>query len=132
MADRIDIVWNRIGIMTYADGMKRFMRLFLIAKLILLLPHSNAVEESLFYMVKRNKNAFRPNLEPQETLGSILTVKLALEGKKFIRWIYLKTHYMTRYESIKLMVLKNIQTLVAFNKIICLPKSNQIPINISG
>ena len=39
---------------------------------------------------------------------------------------------MTRYESIKLMVLKNIQTLVAFNKIIYLPKSNQISVNISG
>ena len=31
---------------------------------------------------------------------------------------------MTQYGSIKLMVLKNIQILVAFNKIICLSKSN--------
>ena len=35
MADRIDIVWNRIGIMTSADGMKRFKCLSPIAKLIL-------------------------------------------------------------------------------------------------
>ena len=53
-----------------------------IAKLILSLPHSNAEEEDLFSMVKRNKTAFRPNLDRQETLGSILTVKLALKGEK--------------------------------------------------
>ena len=32
MADRIDIVWNRIGEMTSADGTKRFKRPFPIAK----------------------------------------------------------------------------------------------------
>ena len=31
-------------------------------------------------MVTRNKTAFRPNLDPQETLGNILTIKLALKG----------------------------------------------------
>ena len=39
---------------------------------------------------------------------------------------------MTQYESIKLMVLKKIQTLVAFNKIICLSESNQVSVNASG
>ena len=82
MADRIYIVWNRIGEMTSADSTKRFKRLFPIAKLTLTLPHSNAEEERLFSMVKRNKTAFRPNLDPQETLRSILTVKLALKGEK--------------------------------------------------
>ena len=33
-------------------------------------------------MVKQNKNAFRPNLDPQETLRSILSVKLTLKEKK--------------------------------------------------
>ena len=82
MADHIDIVWNRIGGMTSANGAKRFKRLLPIVKLILSLPHSNAEEEHLFAMVKRNKTAFRPNLDRQETLGSILTVKLALKGEK--------------------------------------------------
>ena len=71
MVDRIDIVWNRIGEMTSA-----------IVKLILSLPHSNAEEERLFSMVKRNKTAFHPNLDPQEILGSNLTIKLAFKGKK--------------------------------------------------
>ena len=40
----IDIVLNRIGEVTSADGTQRFKRLFPIPKLILLFPHSNAVE----------------------------------------------------------------------------------------
>ena len=85
MADRIDIVWNCIGEMTSADGTQQFKRLFPIAKLILSLPHSNTEEERLFSTAKQNKTAFRSNLDPQETLGSILTVKLGLKGEKFIR-----------------------------------------------
>ena len=85
MSDRIDIVQNRIGEIIFVDGTKQFKRLFPIAKLILSLPHSNAEEERLFSMVKRNIAAFRPNLDPQETLGSIFTVKLALKGEKIQR-----------------------------------------------
>ena len=33
-------------------------------------------------MVKQIKKAFHPNLDPQETLGGILTKKIALNGKK--------------------------------------------------
>ena len=71
-----------IGEMISADGVKRFKRLFPISKLILSLPHSNVEEERFSYIAKRNKNAFRPNLDPQETFESILTVKLASTGKK--------------------------------------------------
>ena len=42
--------------------------------LILVLPHSNAEEEP---MVRKNKTAFRANLDPKGTLSSILTIKLA-------------------------------------------------------
>ena len=64
MADRIDIAWNRIGEMTSADGAKRFKYLFPIAKLVLSLAHSNAEEERLFSLVKRNKTAFHSNPDP--------------------------------------------------------------------
>jgi len=66
--------------MKNGDGTKRFPRLSAIAKLVLTLSHSNAEEERLFSMVKRNKTSFRPNL--QESLGSILTVKLAMKNKR--------------------------------------------------
>jgi len=67
--------------MKNGDGTKRFPRLSAIAKLVLTLSYSNA-EEGLFSMVKRNKTSFRPNLDPQESLGSILTVKLAMKNKR--------------------------------------------------
>ena len=69
MADRKDIAWNRIGEMTSADGAKRFKCLFPIAKLVLSLAHSNAEEERLFSLVKRNKTAFRSNPDPEDNLG---------------------------------------------------------------
>ena len=48
-----------------------------ISKLILVLPHSNAEEERLFSIVRKNKTAFRPTLDPKGTLSSILTIKFA-------------------------------------------------------
>ena len=106
MVDRIDIVWNRIGEITSVVGTKRFKCLFPIAKLILSLPHSNA-EEERFSLFKRTKSAFCPNLDLQETLRSIFTVKLTLKGEQIqkmdtpdniltraqkVTWEYSKAH----------------------------------------
>ena len=63
--------------MTNPDGIPRFSRLTRVAKLVLILPHSNASEERIFSMVTKNKTTFRPNLKLDGTLASILTVKLA-------------------------------------------------------
>ena len=48
-----------------------------MAKLVLILPHSNASEERIFSMVTKNKTTFRSNLKLDGTPSSILTVKLA-------------------------------------------------------
>jgi len=53
--------------------------LSLIAKLVLVIPHSNAGEERVFSMVRKNKTSFRPNLGLDKTLPSLLTVKLATD-----------------------------------------------------
>lgn len=74
--------------------------------LVLLIPHSNAQEERIFSMVRKNKTAFRPNLDSKGTLSSILTVKLAndvpahqfeptkdlLKTAKSATWNYNKEH----------------------------------------
>ena len=52
-------------------------KLFQVTKLILVLPHSNAGEERVFSMVRKNKTTFRSSLSMEGTLSSILTVKLA-------------------------------------------------------
>ena len=54
----------------------RFKNLFKVAKLVLVLPHSNAGEERVFSMVRKNKTRFRASMG-FNMLGSLLTVKLA-------------------------------------------------------
>ena len=70
----MDLIWASLDSITSPDGRPRFPMLGNVAKLVLVLPHSNAKEQRLFSMVK---TAFRPNLKLDGTLSSILTVKLA-------------------------------------------------------
>lgn len=75
---RADIIWSNIQSMTLPDGQKRFPRLSKIALLVLTIPHSNADEERVFSMIRKNKTSFRPSLDLEETLGSIMTIKLEM------------------------------------------------------
>ena len=103
---RMDVLWHHISTMRAPDNSYRFFRLSQIAKLILVIPHSNAEEERVFSMVRKNKTAFRSNLDPKGTLSSILTIKLAnsqpahcyeptssvLKKAKSATWEYNKAH----------------------------------------
>lgn len=77
---RADVIWNFIHCMKRPDGQSQFPRLSKIALLVLTIPHSNASEERVFSLIRKNKTAFRPNLDPNETLGSIVTVKMELQN----------------------------------------------------
>lgn len=77
---RMDIIWNFLSKKKLPDGSLCFKRLSRISKLILVLPHSNAEEERLFSIVRKNKTAFRPTLDPKGTLSSILTIKFGSTG----------------------------------------------------
>lgn len=77
---RVDVIWNFIHCMKRPDGQSQFPRLSSIALLVLTIPHSNATEERVFSLIRKNKTAFRPNLDPNETLGSIVTVKMELQN----------------------------------------------------
>jgi len=37
-------------------------------------------QERAFSVIRKNKTAFRPNLDPNETLGSTVTVKMELQN----------------------------------------------------
>ena len=78
---KADVVWNQLGNMRRPNGQLRFQRLVRVAKLVLTMPHSNAAEERVFSMIRKNKTPFRPNLNPSETLGSIITIKMKLEQR---------------------------------------------------
>ena len=46
--------------------------------MVLIIPHSNAAEERVFSMVRKNKTLFR-SLSLDGTLSSIITVKLGVD-----------------------------------------------------
>ena len=77
---RLDLIWHHLSTMKAPDGTLRFNRLCQIAKLVMVIPHSNAQEERVFSMIRKNKTSFRPSLDPKATLSSILTIKLASTG----------------------------------------------------
>ena len=99
-------IWHHLSTMQNPDSSYRFRHLFLVAKLILVIPHSNAEEERVFSLIRKNKTAFRPNLDPKGTLSSIITIKLAntepahcyeptsdvLKSAKSATWEYNKLH----------------------------------------
>ena len=74
---RMDVLWHYLSSVRAADNSFRFARLTSVAKLVLTIPYSNNQEETLFFMVRVNKTAFRPSLDPKGTLSSILAIKLA-------------------------------------------------------
>ena len=73
---RPDIVWDHLQEMTTLEGHKGFPRLSKIAPLVLTIPHSNAGEERVFSMIKRNLTSLRSCLDQEETLGSIMMIKM--------------------------------------------------------
>lgn len=52
---RMDVIWGYLSTMKAGDGQFQFKKLFKVAKIILVLPHSNAGEERVFSMVRKNK-----------------------------------------------------------------------------
>ena len=103
---RADVNWHYLSTHKAPDGSFFFSRLSKVAKLVLLIPHFNATEERIFSIVRKNKTAFRPSLDPKGTLSSILTIKLSstepahvydpskevLCKAKSATWEYNKTH----------------------------------------
>lgn len=76
---RMDVIWHYLSTLKSGDGRLRFTRLSKVAMLILTIPHSNAEEERVFSMVRKNKTPFRSSLGLDKTLPGLLTVKLATQ-----------------------------------------------------
>ena len=81
----MDLIWGQIAIICNVDGSKRFSNLFKLAMLILCIPHRNAGEERVFNLIKLNKTPTRSCLDPNGTLSSIVTIKLA-NGDSCFSW----------------------------------------------
>ena len=76
----IDVLWAYIRkIQIIGSSECKFAWLSKVATTVLVIPHSNASEERVFSMVRKNKTPFRPSLGLDGTLSSIITVKLGIE-----------------------------------------------------
>ena len=71
-----DIVWHGLEKLKDVNGKSLFAQLAKVAKLVLVLPHSNADEERIISLVRKNKTAFRSNLSLDTTLPNILHCKV--------------------------------------------------------
>ncbi|MGH0135235.1 UNVERIFIED_CONTAM: hypothetical protein FKN15_061761 [Acipenser sinensis] len=74
---QMDVLWAFLSTVKFpGSAVFRFPCLSQIACLVLVVPHSNADEERLFSQVCKNKTEFRPNLDIDRSLSSIITVKV--------------------------------------------------------
>ena len=67
---RMDVIWGYLKpkIPLLAD----------VALSVLVIPHSNAGEERVFSMIRKNKTEFRSQLSASGSLNSIMRIKLSL------------------------------------------------------
>ena len=65
---RMDIIWGHIAGMKHEDDSFKFNLLSQIVQVILVIPHSNAGEERVFSLIRKNKTAFRGSLGLNGTL----------------------------------------------------------------
>ena len=102
---RMDIIWGYLGNLKVNDY-PRYKNLSKLAKLILVLPHSNAEEERAFSIIRKNKTCFRGNLDINRTLSAIMTIKMnsstpcfqyqpsdeVVKNSKKVTWEFNKAH----------------------------------------
>lgn len=74
---RMDIIWGFLFKKKNADGSLCFKYLSQVVESVLILPHSNATSERVFSMVRKNKTDTRGNMKVDNTLSSIITVKMS-------------------------------------------------------
>ena len=75
-------LWSFIGEMKdHAKKTLLFPCLWKVVRLIVTIPHSIAEEERVFSIIKKNKTSFWLRLDPEETLASSVTIKLAMESE---------------------------------------------------
>ena len=65
---RMDMIWGYLR--------DKLPNLSKVALSVLTIPHSNAAEERVFSLVRKNKTDFRANLDLETSLSSIMTIKM--------------------------------------------------------
>ena len=58
----MDVIWGYLSSLKLRNGTHKFGRINAVAKTVLILPHSNAGEERVVSLIRKNKTAFRQHL----------------------------------------------------------------------
>ena len=74
---RMDVIWAYLMGLKNIDGFLTFSLLSQAARVVLVIPHSNAGEECVFSLIKHNKTPGCSSLGINGTLSSMIQIKLA-------------------------------------------------------
>ena len=76
----LDVLWGYLrGLKTPGTNTFEFDLLFRVAEVVMTIPHSNAGEERIFSMIRKNKTPDRSSLRLDGTLSSLMVVKTHVE-----------------------------------------------------
>ena len=103
---RMDSIWGHIATIKNVDGSHSFELLSKVAKLVLVIPHSNAGEEGVFNLIRQNKTPTCSCLDPNGTLASITQVKLA-NHQTCLAWDLYCLHPRRRHHSTIVFIRRN-------------------------
>ena len=70
------LLWHIAQLVIPGTTAKQFKHLPKVTRLVLVLPHSNAGEERLFSIVRKNKTESRVLMKLEGTLSSLLAMRL--------------------------------------------------------
>ena len=73
----VHVIWAFLSEIKNHDSLLSFGTLSTVARLVLVILHSNAPEERVFSLIKQNKTPSQSNLKANGTLSSIVQAKLA-------------------------------------------------------
>ena len=82
---RMDVIWAYLMSLKNNGGFLAFELLSKVAKVVLVIPHSNAGEEHVFSLIKQNKMPIHSSLGVNGTMSSMIQVKLA-NSTTCIQW----------------------------------------------
>ena len=78
--NRVDVQWYKISQMKDTSGKLKYNLLWKVIQIVLVIPHSNAEDERIFSVVRKNLNEYRPNLS-SDTLSDLMVEKMSMLSK---------------------------------------------------
>ena len=82
---RVDYLWGYLkGIKEPGTNVFAFGQLFRVAEVVMTIPHSNAGEERIFFLINKNKTPSRSSLQLNGTLSSLIVIKTHIDNP--LKW----------------------------------------------